>query len=184
MFQAENRQTASSYRIHVFLRFGFNADSIRRNRLLARLGPRLHDPRLWRPGRHAVALGVALGMFFAILIPIGQIPVVVAVALLLRCNPLAGAAATFISNPLTFGPIYYGAYVLGAAILDPAQTQALNLHADSWSDQLVLWWAVLRSVGPPLMLGLLLMAITAGVGGYLITHLLWRLKRTTSDEAT
>ncbi|MDO9012805.1 MAG: DUF2062 domain-containing protein [Gallionella sp.] len=64
-------------------------------------------PRLWRPTRHGVALGVALGIFFGLLVPLAQIPLSVGMAVLLRANVPTAIASTLVSNPVTFGPIYY-----------------------------------------------------------------------------
>ncbi|MCB2044038.1 MAG: DUF2062 domain-containing protein, partial [Rhodoferax sp.] len=50
------------------------------NRWLRWLGPLLRRPRLWRWSRRGVALGVALGIFFGLLIPVAQIPLSVGAA--------------------------------------------------------------------------------------------------------
>jgi uncharacterized protein (DUF2062 family) len=44
------------------------------NRWLRWLGPRLLHPRLWHMSRRGVALGAAVGVFFAFITPIAQIP--------------------------------------------------------------------------------------------------------------
>jgi uncharacterized protein (DUF2062 family) len=82
------------------------------NRWLRWLAPWLGHPRLWHWSRRGRALGVALGVFFGLLIALAQIPL--AAAVVLRTNPPAAAAGTLISNPVTFAPLYYMAYHLGA----------------------------------------------------------------------
>lgn len=94
-----------------------DAEAIRTNRWIRWLGPALHHPRLWHLSRRGLAMGVALGLFFGLLIPIAQIPASTAAAVVLRANVPAAAAATLVTNPLTFGPIYYGAWRLGSALL-------------------------------------------------------------------
>lgn len=89
------------------------------------MGPVLQHPRLWHVSRRGIALGVALGMFFGLLLPIAQIPMSAAVAVALRANVPAAVASTFVSNPVTFGPIYYAAWRLGSAVLgEPGQPPA------------------------------------------------------------
>jgi uncharacterized protein (DUF2062 family) len=48
------------------------------NRWLRWLAPHLGHPRLWRWSRRGVAIGVALGVFFGLLIPVAQIPLAAA----------------------------------------------------------------------------------------------------------
>jgi hypothetical protein len=48
--------------------------TLQRHPLLARMAPLLRHPRLWHLTRASVARGVAIGVFFGFLIPLGQIP--------------------------------------------------------------------------------------------------------------
>ena len=90
---------------------------IHEHRSLRWLGPSLRDPRLWRWRRHGVALGVALGLFWGLLVPVAQIPLSAAAAVLLRANLPSAIVATLVTNPLTFGPVYFAAWKLGGAVL-------------------------------------------------------------------
>ena len=67
------------------------------NRWLRWLSPWLGHPRLWLWSRRGVALGVALGVFFGLLIPLAQIPLSAAAAVVLRANLPAAAASTLVS---------------------------------------------------------------------------------------
>ncbi|MCU0762467.1 MAG: DUF2062 domain-containing protein [Hydrogenophaga sp.] len=87
------------------------------NRWLRWLGPALRHPRLWHFSRKGIAMGMALGIFFGLLIPVAQIPFSAATAVLLRANLPMAVASTLVTNPVTFGPVYYGAYHLGKAVL-------------------------------------------------------------------
>ncbi len=69
-------------------------EQIHANRWLGWLAPWLEHPRLWHWSRRGVALGVALGVFFGLLIPIAQIPLSVAAAVVMRANVPAAAAST------------------------------------------------------------------------------------------
>ena len=102
---------------------------IRDNRWLRWLSPWLRKPRLWRWSRRGVAMGVALGIFFGLLVPVAQIPLSVGAAVLMRANVPAAAASTLVTNPLTFGPLYYVAYQLGHRITGRTRFARRRAHA-------------------------------------------------------
>lgn len=63
---------------------------------------------------HNIGLGMALGVFIGILPIMGiQMTVVALIALPLRANLKAALAAVWISNPITFIPMYWGYYRFG-----------------------------------------------------------------------
>jgi hypothetical protein len=64
-----------------------------------------------------IARGCAAGMFFAYPPMLGQTLGGMALAWLLRGNVLAAIPWSWISNPLTTLPIWYGCYLLGTSIL-------------------------------------------------------------------
>ena len=154
-------------------RYAPSAESLRRSRWLRWLGPRAREPQAWQLNRRRVSRGVAIGVCMAVLIPFGQIPLAVIGALLLRASPLAAATATFISNPLTFGPIYFAAYQLGAILLQAAGFRAVapGVSSDEW---LGTGWNIFLVHGQPLLLGTLLLAAVAGAAGYCVTQIVWR----------
>ncbi|HRA62038.1 MAG TPA: DUF2062 domain-containing protein [Burkholderiaceae bacterium] len=155
---------------------------IRDNRWLRWLSPWLRKPRLWRWSRRGVAMGVALGMFFGLLVPVAQIPLSVGAAILLRANVPAAAASTLVTNPLTFGPLYYAAYQLGDRILGESRLPALapatpvlpgiqSAAIPPHSRQPV--WSRISALGKPLLLGLAILATLMGLLSYAITSLAW-----------
>ena len=160
-------------------RFLPTRESIQQNRFLRWLGPRLHDPLLWHINRNSVARGVAIGAFFGLMVPVAQIPAAAVAALALRANLWIAAIATLISNPFTYGPIYVFAYRLGSSILPPAVASGAvpaEDHASStlqWLVDAVHW---LTGIGRPLVLGMLIMAVTAAIIGYFGMLLIWRVK--------
>jgi uncharacterized protein (DUF2062 family) len=112
-----------------------------------------------------------------VLIPFGQIPCTMVAGFLLRANLVAGAATTFISNPLTFGPIYYTAYHLGAALLvRPERALAGLPEAGTDLASFQAWGAFVASLGPPLLLGVAVLAPLAALVGYAVTSAVWRLR--------
>lgn len=157
-----------------------SADAIRSNPWLRWLGPALHHPRLWHMSRRGLALGMALGFFFGLLIPLAQIPLSAAAAVALRANVPAAVASTLVTNPLTFGPIYYAAWRVGSAILGepveapPAQgAEAQHEPADeSWFRMVT---RRILGVGKPLLLGLAIMAIVVGITTYFLVSAAWKM---------
>jgi uncharacterized protein len=149
-------------------------DHLVHSRWLRWLGPYLHHPRLWHWSRRGVAMGVALGVFFGLLIPIAQIPVSAAAAILLRANVPAAAASTLVTNPVTFGPIYYGAYQLGLWVTGQEGTQ--NALTPPPEDEGI--WQRLKNLGLPLVVGLAITATLMGFLSYGLISLFWYLRVT------
>ena len=150
-------------------------EQIHGNRWLGWLAPWLGHPRLWHWSRRGVAMGVALGVFFGLLIPIAQIPLSVGAAVVLRANVPAAAASTLVTNPITFGPVYFAAYRLGTWVTgerlpehaaDPATAHDINAGAGIWER--------LRAMGKPLMIGLAILATLVGLVTYGLITLIWR----------
>lgn len=158
------------------------------------LAPYMKHPRLWHLSRKGVALGVALGIFFGLLLPFAQTPAATGMAIVLRANVPVAIASTFVTNPLTFGPIYYAAYRLGIAVLpgshavpasdaqgervlqDMTQEQQEVAPSRSWRERLARWWQRLGQIGKPLIVGLALIATASGLAVYFIAEALWRLR--------
>ncbi len=161
-------------------RFLPTRDAITQSRLLRWLGPRIHDPLLWHVNRRSVARGVAMGVFFGLMIPVAQIPAAAIASLLLRGNLWIAAVSTLVSNPLTYGPLYYFAYRLGAGVLGtraPASLSAADADQPLRTmDTLAQAWSWLTGIGQPLLLGMLIMAVTGTVIAYWGTQLVWRLR--------
>lgn len=169
------------------------AASIQGNRWLRWLGPALYHPGVWRLSRKGVAMGVAIGLFFGFLAPVAQIPFSATAAVIVRANLPMAVAGTFVTNPVTFAPIYYAAYRIGAAILreevvtEAEATEVLEqLEQERISDEptadtgflhrIKVWLTHLGAIGKPLILGLAILATAAGLGSYFLISGLWILK--------
>ncbi|MBS3996730.1 MAG: DUF2062 domain-containing protein [Hydrogenophaga sp.] len=163
-------------------------ESLHNNRWLKWMGPVLHHPRLWHFSRKGIALGMALGIFFGLLIPVAQIPFSASVAVLLRANLPMAVASTLVTNPVTFGPVYYGAYRLGEFVLGKRAVSdrqaviilekvepATDVSRD-WRQRMLVWFDYLRTVGKPLALGLAIVATLSGIAVYFLINALWVLK--------
>lgn len=161
-------------------------DTVRQNRWLRWMGPILNHPRLWHFSRKGIALGMALGVFFGLLIPIAQIPFSATLAVILRANVPMAMASTLVTNPITFGPVYYGAYHLGEWVLGedsstpppdltPLETTPTVVDR-SWGETITHWFEQITTVGKPLAVGLAILACFFGVLVYVVVSALWALK--------
>ena len=138
------------------------------------LGPLLHHPQLWHWSRRGVALGVAIGVFFGLLIPVAQIPFSATAAVLLRANLPAAAASTLVTNPVTFAPIYYSAYKLGAWITGASvEVSAQEMAHDLPVSVEAGFWERIAAIGLPLFIGLSITAVLAGLMSYALISLGW-----------
>ncbi|HEX9181870.1 MAG TPA: DUF2062 domain-containing protein [Burkholderiales bacterium] len=137
-----------------------SADRLASVRGLRWLKPLAAKRELWRLDRRRVALGLSVGAFFGVMVPVAQILVATAVAFALRANLPAAALGTFVSNPLTIAPLYAAAYAAGAAVLGlPLELPAMDLAA----------------VGRPLLVGAALLALALAATAWLTVEALWRL---------
>jgi len=164
-------------------------ESVRSNRWLRWMGPVVNHPRLWHFSRKGIAMGLALGIFFGLLIPVAQIPFAATMAVLLRANLPVAVASTLVTNPVTFGPVYYGAYRLGKAILgqealsEPDALKALSkAHTvpaasdKSWTERMKLWLKQFGKIGKPLVVGLAIVATASGLFVYFLASGVWALR--------
>lgn len=127
-------------------------ENLEKNKFFKRFSHIIFKDEYWHLSKETVAKGLSLGAFFAFVTPIAQIPLAILFTILLRANIPAGIAATFLNTPLTFGPVYYGAYVLGSIII-PVQTLEDKTQA--------------------VVLGALIMGTSAAILTYLITLFFW-----------
>lgn len=156
-------------------------ESIRANRYVAWLGPRLQHHNLWHLHRRSVAGGVAAGLF-AGLIP-GSNPVQFTAGALLaitgRVNLPIAVFVTLYSNPLTIVPLYYMAFRLGQLALlqsgGALPPVALDLHGAGFREWIPAALQWLGTVGKPLAIGLPLLAVLLALLGYFAVDWTWRL---------
>lgn len=130
----------------------------------------LRDPVYWTVHRRAVLRAFALGLFVCFIpLPV-HLLITPFLAVALRANiPVAMATLLFV-NPLTFAPIFFFAYWVGAHLTDTAML-AFNF-APTWE------WAQTRLVyiWKPFLLGCLLCGAGAALVGYGSVSLLWRVR--------
>jgi uncharacterized protein (DUF2062 family) len=179
----QKRIIMKTNRLFRFLRRTLRLDRIR---ILRPFQHRLRDRRLWALDRHSVARGVAIGFFFGIALPVAQIVFAAVAAVALRANPLLAAGSTLITNPITFPVIYYYAYRIGTFVTGRSATAQTDIEVSEeaaaraldvagWFPTLMDW---ITTIGPPLAIGLLTLALATSLGAYLLIHATWGLVAT------
>lgn len=142
--------------------------ALRAHRSLRWMGPLLDRPWLWHVNRSSISRGLAIGMFFGVLVPLGQGLVAGVVATGLRANLPAAVLATFISNPLTTPAILLAAYHTGLGVLgEPTALPALTENIG--------WIEKIGAMGEPLLAGLVLLAVAGAALTYFAVQLAWRI---------
>lgn len=138
--------------------------------------PRLADPDLWHLNRRSTARAVAIGLFCG-LIP-GPLQVIGSVLLSigLRANFPLAAITTLYTNPFTIVPLYLVAYEYGTLFVRNANGGAPRPPPDFvWSAEyfstMAGWMA---SLGKPLVVGVLMLALTLALVGWLVVRVGWR----------
>lgn len=128
----------------------------------------LHDHRLWGIRRKNVVPAFALGLFVAFMPFPGHVVQAALLALALRINIPVAALTTFVSNPLTMGPIYYFTYHVGAKLLRVPETPFVFEMSMDWVMNTFV------SIWQPMLLGCILVGAVAALIGFLLLDALWR----------
>jgi uncharacterized protein (DUF2062 family) len=162
-----------------FKRYLPSAATVREYRVLHVFGDALFHPSLWHLHRRSAAGGVAIGLFCGLIPgPLQMIAAAIA-AVVLRVNLPVALVTTVYTNPLTIVPLYLAAYELGSLVLG-ANGGGPSTPPPDWSFarpvesvQALGAWAV--GLGPPLALGVFLLACLLSAAGYVIVRLLWNI---------
>ena len=118
--------------------------------------------------RRTVVPAFALGLFVCYLPFPGHMVIAGSLAIAFRVNVPVAAAAVWVSNPLTMGPMFFVAFETGR--------QLLRLPPRPFHFEFSLDWLVhgFISVWQPLLLGSVLLGAMLALIGYLSLDLLWR----------
>lgn len=115
---------------------------------------------------YAIARGVAVGLFIGLTPTVGiQTFLMIGASLAFRANFIAAYIVSFVSNPVTMAPLYYGFSQLGELLLrhSPFATSHIEGLAEEVAQETL-----------ELVVGSLMIAIPAAVCGYLVFVWLWR----------
>lgn len=144
------------------------------NRYLAPIAHRFLSPELWRFTRRSVPRGVALGLFAAFIVPIGQIFLAAFLALPVRANMPLAAAVTFVTNPFTL-PFWLvianrvGNFTLA---IDAATT---GVATEGMAAGQFAWLAEFWQLAGVTAFGFVVLAVVSAAMGYLIAGSIWRV---------
>lgn len=147
-------------------------DSLAGNRWLRPIAHRLLAQELWRNAPEPVARGVAIGIFWAFVMPVAQIPLALLHCVAWRGNIPAAAVATLINTPLTLGFWLWLAYRFGSLFVDAPLQLESDLQVPATG---VLHW--LLTVGWPVVVGMGSFALGGALLGYALVKIFWVLHR-------
>ena len=157
-----------------FGRYMPKREEMAKSKYLAPIAHRFLTPELWRFTRRSVPRGVALGLFSAFILPVGQIFLAAFLALPARANVPLAAAVTFVTNPFTIAFWAVIANRVGNFMLqfDAATAQVASAKANSS------WWVYFVDffeLAGVTVVGFVVLAIISAAIGYLVSGAIWRL---------
>jgi uncharacterized protein (DUF2062 family) len=151
-----------------FRKFAFKRHHLSKQWFMVPFRHLLNDHRLWGIRRKTVVPAFSLGLFVAFLPFPGHMLTAALGAVALRINIPVATLSTFASNPLTFGPMYFSAYHVGAHLLDvPEQPFQFEFSIEWVTHTFVTIWQ-------PMLLGCVLLGAIAALIGYIVLDRLWR----------
>ena len=143
-------------------------------RLLRPFAKQLSHPSLWHLNHRSIPRGVALGLGIGVIIPFMHTFVAAILAIPVRANVALAAAFTLVVNPLTIPPMYYAAYQIGSwelrhdTLIDPQAAKEVTGELGR-----CLFW--IQNASGPIAVGILTIAASAALVGYVVSALVWRL---------
>jgi uncharacterized protein (DUF2062 family) len=149
-------------------RFSPKPETLKDHPHLRHFGEALHNPNLWHLNRRSAAGAVAVGLFCAWMPIPFQMLLAAIIAMLFTVNLPLSVALVWISNPITMPPLFYGAYRLGAFIL---QEPVVEFHFRLSFEYLL---ATLETIAPALITGCMILGITSAFVGYFLFRAFWR----------
>ena len=105
-----------------------------------------------------------MGVFISILIPVGQIPLAIIVSYLIRVNMAVASTIIFVSNPVTYIPIYIAAYNIGLFFSKKVEIIEVDGDID------------LLDAGFHLLIGLFIMVLSFSAITYILFKLSYRIR--------
>ena len=162
----------------LFRKYLPDVDTVRSYRMVGWFGGWLHHPNLWHLNRRSVPAAVAIGLFCGLIPGPLQMLGALLIAVPLRKNIPVALLVTLYTNPLTIVPLYMLAYGYGQLLLGrPVGALPQEPFLWDWSHlgaslrDLTVWTL---GLGKPLAVGLVALAATLAVAGYVMTRLGWR----------
>ncbi|MEO8144575.1 MAG: DUF2062 domain-containing protein [Betaproteobacteria bacterium] len=161
-----------------FRRYLPDGDTVRAHKYLAWCGAWLHHPNLWHLNRHSVAGGFAIGLFAGLVPGPLQMLTAALLAIPLKKNLPVALVTTLYTNPFTIAPLYLLAYGYGSLLMgathQPVRVQTVDWDWGHWIDSGEAMFHWMLSLGTPLAIGLVALAVTLAALGYAAVQLGWR----------
>ncbi|XUU59928.1 DUF2062 domain-containing protein [Erythrobacter sp. HA6-11] len=148
-------------------------EEMARNKYLAPIAHRFLSPELWRFTRRSVPRGVALGLFAAFIVPIGQIFLAAFLALPARANMPLAALVTFVTNPFTLPAWLVVAKNVGELTLNIDETMGPGAAGQFAEDSG--WLATFFELAGVTAFGFVVLAVFSAAVGYVISSAVWRV---------
>ena len=132
------------------------------------LGDKLHRPNLWHLNRRSVSLAFACGLWAMYTPPLPWQMVIAAVlAIYFNANLPIAVSLVWITNPVTWVPLYYLAYKVGAIAMGQGSFDFTQFSELFSIDKIM-------ALGTPLLLGCFILMNVGAVLGYFGVQLVWR----------
>ncbi len=153
-------------------------EAVRSSRLVAAFGAWAQHPNLWHLNRHSVSGAVAIGLFSGLVPGPLQMLTALLLAVPLRKNLPVSLLVTLYTNPFTIVPLYLLAYAYGHFLLPgegAAQVVPFQFDWGNFGESMTGLWQWMLSLGKPLAVGLMALACTLALLGYLTVQIGWRI---------
>ena len=132
------------------------------------LGEKLHAPNLWHLNRRSVSRAFAIGLWAMYTPPLPWQQVIAAVlAIYFNANLPIAVVLVWITNPLTWLPMYYFAYEVGARLMGSTDFSFAQFSELFSIDKVM-------ELGAPFLLGCFTLMNLGAVLGYFGIQLIWR----------
>lgn len=152
---------------NVIKRFFPKLDTVKEEKILKIFGPAVLQPNLWHINKKSVSRGFAIGAFCAFLPIPGQMILAAFLSITFAANIPIAIILTWITNPITFTPIFYFAYKIGRMVFDGAINYNVGeKEIDILSNIMYIW--------EPLLLGSIILSIIGSTIAYIIIRVYWR----------
>lgn len=149
-------------------RFMPDPQKLKESKSLRFLGHRIHDPKLWHINRHSIRRAVTIGFFITFLPIVGHMVFAAISAFFLGANLPVAVIAVWLVNPLIMPATFYLAYRIGIYIL------GIPIHPFEFEFSFEFLSKGLLDIAVPMLLGSVILGISAAIIGNLLVRVLWR----------
>ena len=142
-------------------------DAVKEEKILKIFGPAVLQPNLWHINKKSVSRGFAIGAFCAFLPIPGQMILAAFLSITFAANIPIAVILTWITNPITFTPIFYFAYKIGKVFFDSRISYNVDENEmDILSNIMHIW--------EPVLVGSIILSIVGSAIAYVIIRVYWR----------